>query len=219
MTLYVKFHDPWGSGSCCGPANAGPDTPITKGALDHIEAGIYQAAVDATQALTNAATAQTTANNAVPQTNIANMVYLNDGAGDPASTIVLSITDSPFTIPLRDSNGQFEVGNPTTSLQVVNLQTARGIANNYNFVLARQPQDIWQGAITRDANGAAVAANLTWPDGTPGVYTGFPSVSFPSACDGWTMTYGVPTQITYTQPTMTRDANGLITVQPMITAV
>lgn len=217
--LYVKFHDPWGSGSCCGTPDPGPNTPITKGALDHIEEGIYQAAIDATQALTDAAAAQTTADDAVPQSNVPNQVYVNDGSGDPTNTIVIAIAPDPFTIAFRDASGRMQAANPVANADVVNLQTARGIANNYNFVLARQPQDIWQGAITRDANGAATAANLTWPDGTPGIYTGFPSLSFPSACDGWTMTYGVPTQITYTQPTMTRDANGLITDQPMITAV
>lgn len=216
---YTKFNDPWGYGDCCGTPGVGqPNTPIRAAALNHIEQGIFDAFAAADAAMAAATAAQTTANNAVPQSNVANQVYVNDGSGDPTNTIVLAISPDPFTIPLRDASGRMQAANPVANADVVNLQTARGIANNYNFALTRQPADIWQGTITRDANGAAISANVTWPDGTPGVYTGTPSVSFPGSCDSWTITYGIPTQITYTQPPVTRDGVGNITVQPMITA-
>ena len=67
---------------------------------------------------------------------------------------------------------------------------------------------------TRDANGAIVAASITWPDGTAGVFTtDVASVAFPGAIDAWHATYG---DKTITQPTVTRDLNGAVTSQPAI---
>ncbi len=80
--------------------------------------------------------------------------------------------------------------------------------------LARTPEDIIVGAITRDGNGAPTSAGVVWPGGTTGTFTGTPSGTFPGSLDSYTITYG--TTRTYTQPTVTRDGNGNITTQPAI---
>ena len=83
--------------------------------------------------------------------------------------------------------------------------------------LARTPEAIITGAITRDANGAATSATVTWPDGTTGTYTATTvSTSFPGAVDAYTITYGSPATRTYTQAAVTRDATGAATNVPAI---
>lgn len=84
--------------------------------------------------------------------------------------------------------------------------------------LARTPDSLITGTITRDANGAATSADVTWPDGTPGTYTALTvSSSFPGAVDSYSITYGSPATATYTQPTVTRDSSGAATTVPAIT--
>jgi hypothetical protein len=79
--------------------------------------------------------------------------------------------------------------------------------------LAMNPDSIIGGTITRDANGVAIAATgWTWPDGTTGAYTG--TVGTSGAIDSYVITYGSPVTRTYTQPTMTRDANGSVITRP-----
>lgn len=84
--------------------------------------------------------------------------------------------------------------------------------------LARDPDLLWVGAITRDADGAPTSADAVWPDGTAGLYTGTPSTAFPGLIDSYTITYGSPALITYTQPAVTRNAAGDLTNRPAITA-
>lgn len=45
--------------------------------------------------------------------------------------------------------------------------------------LAKNPDALIAGAITRSSDGAATSAPVVWPDGTAGTYTGTPSTSFP----------------------------------------
>jgi hypothetical protein len=73
---------------------------------------------------------------------------------------------------------------------------------------------IFDATITRDSNGAVTSADVLWPDGTAGTFTGTPSSAFPGALDGYAITYGA---LTYTQPTMTRDSNGAVIARPAIT--
>jgi len=77
---------------------------------------------------------------------------------------------------------------------------------------ARDPWALFTGTITY-TNGAPTSAAVTWPDGTAGVYTGTPSSAFPGSIDAYSITKGATT---YTQPAVTRDASGNITVQPAI---
>lgn len=83
--------------------------------------------------------------------------------------------------------------------------------------LTRNPDAIITGAVTRDSNGAATSAAVTWPDGTTGTYTALVlSSAFPGAVDSYEITYGSPVTKTYTQPAITRDANGAATNVPAI---
>lgn len=85
------------------------------------------------------------------------------------------------------------------------------------LALARDPEQLFAGAITRDSNGAPTSAVIKWPDGVDGNYSGTASVSFPGAISAYTVTrVGSPT-VTFTQPAVTRDATtGLITNRPPI---
>lgn len=71
---------------------------------------------------------------------------------------------------------------------------------------------------TRDGNGALTSAEIKWPDGADGAFTADTlSTAFPGAIDAWHATYLGTTTKTVTQPAVTRDANGAVTVQPAIT--
>lgn len=83
--------------------------------------------------------------------------------------------------------------------------------------LARNPDLIIVGAITRNSNGAATSAAVVWPDGTPGTYTADTlSSAFPGAVDSYHVTYGSPVTMTFTQPAVTRDSTGAVTALPAI---
>lgn len=83
--------------------------------------------------------------------------------------------------------------------------------------LARTPDVLIAGTITRDANGAATSAPVVWPDGTPGTYTALVvSTAHPGAVDSYSVTYGSPVSKTFTQPTVTRNAAGAVTACPAI---
>lgn len=83
---------------------------------------------------------------------------------------------------------------------------------------ARQLDAIVNGAVTRDGNGAVIAAGVIWPDGTIGTYTADAvSVGWPDKVDGYHVTYeGEAGTTTYTQPTVTRDLDGGIIYLPEI---
>lgn len=95
---------------------------------------------------------------------------------------------------------------------VTSINGGTGAVDTYEQ-LARTPEVLIVGPITL-TDGAPTSAAVEWPDGTAGVFTGTPSVAFPGSLDSYTITYG--TTRTYTQPTVTRDANGNITNQPAI---
>lgn len=83
--------------------------------------------------------------------------------------------------------------------------------------LAKNPELLISGAITRDANQAVTSAAVVWPDGTPGTFTAESlSSAFPGAVDGYRITYGNPATKTYTQPTLSRNAAGAATAVPAI---
>ena len=85
------------------------------------------------------------------------------------------------------------------------------------IALAGRPDLLIAGAITRDANDAATSAPVVWPNGQPGTYTATAvSAAFPGAVDAYTITYGLPVARTYTQPAVTRNANGAVTNRPAI---
>lgn len=98
------------------------------------------------------------------------------------------------------------------SAVVTSINGATGAADTYEQ-LARTPEVLIVGAITL-TDGAPTSADVVWPDGTEGVFTGTPSAIFPGSLDSYTITYG--TTRTYTQPPVTRDAAGNITDHPAI---
>lgn len=82
---------------------------------------------------------------------------------------------------------------------------------------AKNPDLLIVGGITRDANQAVTAADVVWPDGTPGTFTALKlSTAFPGAVDGYKITYGSPVTKTFTQPDITRNTAGAATTVPQI---
>lgn len=70
---------------------------------------------------------------------------------------------------------------------------------------------------TRDANDALISGTVIWPDGATGTFTADTvSTAFPGAIDAYHVTHVGTTTTTYTQPLMTRNANGAVTAQPAI---
>lgn len=83
--------------------------------------------------------------------------------------------------------------------------------------LARDPSQLFSGAVTRDAAGAAVSATIEWPDGVSGQYSGTASEDFPGAVDSYTVTRTGTPVLTFTQPAVTRNGAGQVTNRPPIT--
>ena len=84
-------------------------------------------------------------------------------------------------------------------------------------VLARSPEAVFAGVVTRNGDGAVTGADVVWPNGVPGRYTATAlSSEFAGATDGYEITYGVPAQFTFVQPAITRNTAGYPTMIPAI---
>lgn len=84
--------------------------------------------------------------------------------------------------------------------------------NRFIESLVRNPDAIIEGGITRNADGAVTSADVVFPDGNTGTYTALVlSSDFPGAVDSYSITYGGQT---YTQPTVTRNADGAVIDRP-----
>ena len=106
---------------------------------------------------------------------------------------------------------------PQAAVTSINGETGAVTVEGLNYaVLARDPESLFVGTVTRDVNGAPTYAAVTWPDGVAGTYTGSPSSVFPGSIDAYSITHSTTT---YTQPAVTRDTNGNITNQPATTEV
>jgi hypothetical protein len=145
--------------------------------------------------------------NAIPEYHIA-----------PTSVIGRSLMGAASGADARTLLGA-EVAGSASAVQAAAAADATSKANAVNTALylslASNPDALIVGTITRDGNGAATAAGVVWPDGTTGDYTALVvSTEFPGAVDSYEVTYGSQT---YTQPTVTRDVNGAVTVRPAIT--
>lgn len=68
----------------------------------------------------------------------------------------------------------------------------------------------------RDSADVITTATLTWPDGSAGVFTTTVKNNTFSAIDAFTVTHAASGR-TVTQPTMTRDSIGNVTVRPALT--
>ena len=105
---------------------------------------------------------------------------------------------------------------PVSASRLNHIEDGIAAAETYNQ-LARTPDSLIAGAVTRNADGAATSAPVVWPDGSPGTYTATVlSSAFPGAVDAYTITYGSPVTKTYTQPAVTRNADGAATAVPAI---
>jgi hypothetical protein len=126
----------------------------------------------------------------------------------------------PLEAPTPDTT--FEVADAYVNAVLVGHGAAwatilSAIADTDATALVRNLDALIVGTITRDGNDAALSAAVEWPDGTPGLYTADTiSVAFPGAVDAYHVTYGTPTERTYTQPLVTRNANGAVIELPQI---
>lgn len=104
-----------------------------------------------------------------------------------------------------------------TPLSAARLNELEGDLDAALLQLARDPSQLFAGAVTYDGNGAPTSAVVEWPDGVTGTYSGIASVSFPGSVSAYAITRaGSPTK-TYTQPAVTRDSTtGAITNRPPI---
>jgi len=80
---------------------------------------------------------------------------------------------------------------------------------------AKNPDLLVAGAVTLDGSDQIVSAAVAWPDGTPGTLT-ITARHATGAVTNYNITYGSPVTKTFTQPTITRNANGAATNIPQI---
>lgn len=103
-----------------------------------------------------------------------------------------------------------------TPLDEDNLNELEADLESALLALARVPEALFSGSVTVNADGAPTSANVLWPDGVAGVYSGTASGAFPGAVDSYTITRATTPTKTYTQPAVTRNAAGAITNRPPI---
>ena len=77
---------------------------------------------------------------------------------------------------------------------------------------AKNPDLLIAGAVTLDGSDQVTSAVVLWPDGTPGTLT-ITARHATGAVTNYNITYGTKT---FTQPTITRNANGAATNVPQI---
>lgn len=112
-------------------------------------------------------------------------------------------------------------GLPASGVNVVNIEdiitaVSKAILREswVAAMLAMNPEQLIDGAIERNADGYPYRAAVTWPDGEEGTWevTQF-SFEFPGCIDSYIITKG---DSTFTQPSVTRDADGNIIELPRI---
>lgn len=81
--------------------------------------------------------------------------------------------------------------------------------------LAKNPDLLIAGAVTLDVDDQVTSAVVAWPDSAPGTLT-ITARHATGAVTAYNITYGSPATKTYTQPTITRNANGAATNVPQI---
>ena len=80
---------------------------------------------------------------------------------------------------------------------------------------AKNPDLLVTGAVTLDGSDQITSAAVKWPDGSPGTLT-ITSRDANGAVLAYKITYGSPVTKTFTQPAITRNANGAATNVPAI---
>jgi len=182
----------------------GPTGPAPR---SYTTAAFVQPAVDATVTVDVTSTAWMGAGQPV---------YISTGGG-----YVVAAVNSLTSVTLQNIDDDSSASPGTTipansSVVVAGLSASEpsslllSWANTQNFFLISG---------TRDANSALTSADIQWPDGATGEFTAdVLSTDFPGAIDAWHATYvvGAVTK-TVTQSAVTRDSNGAVTAQPVIT--
>jgi hypothetical protein len=82
---------------------------------------------------------------------------------------------------------------------------------------ATDPSEIFTGTRTLDANGVVTSSPVTWPNGASGVFTATTVNATFKCVDAYTVTYVDGTTKTVTQPAVTRNGTGEITIRPALT--
>ena len=103
-----------------------------------------------------------------------------------------------------------------TPLEADRLNYRDGLLEAALLQLARDPSQLFAGAVTRDSDGAPTSAVVKWPDGVDGTYSGTASATFPGAVSSYTITRYTTPIVTFTQPAVTRNAAGEVTNRPPI---
>ena len=139
------------------------------------------------------------------ETNINDLIILGDAAA--SNPLVQEVRQYAFS---AEESAQAAVLSAEQATQ----------GNPYNLFTWALTQAFQVITATRDANGAIVSADISWPDGVLGVFTtDVASVTFPGAIDAWHATYLATVAKLITQPAVTRDSNGAVIAQPAITIV
>jgi hypothetical protein len=124
-------------------------------------------------------------------------VYRVNAAGTPEFTIQVPVGGGTF--PLDDLAATFD---QATEVKVL----AWAMAEAFNITVPAY-----------DADGVLASGPVIWPDGTPGQFnTTLPNVLF-AVPDAYTVTYVQANTFTVTQPAVTRNTDGIITVLPAMT--
>lgn len=162
-----------------------------KGYIDDADAANASATAANATAISNETTRATTAEN---------------------SKIPLSQRGAANGVPTLDS------GALVPQAQLPAHLTPSALASTYAAYLnlAKSPDTIITGAITRNSDGVVTSAAVVWPDGTAGTFTATTINSTYKTIDAYTITYGTHT---FTQSTITRDSNGAATNVPAMTYV
>lgn len=145
-------------------------------------------------------------------------VYLDQSTGrlwqwsDTTQEYTLVSVITPVTPP--DIVGVTDTGEAL--ITAADPEDARDTLQVLGFLqAAKDPDQLIVGSITLDGDDLTVTAAVAWPDGTPGVLT-ITSRDSNGAVLSYNITYGSPVSKTFTQPAITRNANGAATNVPPI---
>lgn len=168
-------------------------------------------------------------------TNISNQaVYLNPNPNSADDNIYLAPGQFGFTkdypsvggdvaklVLIEAAPGGTFPDELTGNAQSVAEANISGIKNVPLALLqhACNPDNLrFEGTINRNSDNAVTSATFRWPDGVTGTFTATVlSSTFPGTIDAYTVTYNGTPARTITQPTMTRNAAGAVTVRPVMT--
>lgn len=114
---------------------------------------------------------------------------------------------------------KFKIGDGVTAWVTLGYQAPNETALSATYAkyvqLAKNPDTLIAGAVTLDGSDLVTSAAVEWPNGSPGTLT-ITSRDANGAVLAYNITYGSPVTATYTQPTITRNANGAATNVPQI---